>query len=159
VKLRVFPQKPAVFVTVLTIRTATLLQVSLAVGGSNVGVAGHSITLSAAQDIVGGCRLVTVTRKLQDTDWPAPFRAEQVTVVVPAPNSAPDGGTHTTVTDVSGQPGVVIGVKETRASHRPSAAFVLIFEGQKMEGRSLQHCFSTGFVQAAPKMETRRCAW
>src|SRR6185436_16924060 len=77
---------PTPFVVVLTIRTVTLLQLSPADGGSNTGAVGHSISRSLPQEMLGGCRSVTRTVKLHDTDCPAPSVAVQLTVVVPTPN-------------------------------------------------------------------------
>jgi hypothetical protein len=156
----VFPQKPVRFVTVLTIRTVALLQLPAAGGVWKVGTAGHSITLSAAQEIVGACRLVTVTWKWHETDCPAPSVAVQVTVVVPMAKTEPDAGLQTMIAiGTSGHPGEALGVNVTVASHRPAAVFTLRLDGQVIVGGPEQHWRSTGFEQAAPKTDTRRWAW
>src|SRR5207244_6033783 len=77
---KVFPQWPAVLVTVLTMALVTRPQVSLKLGASKVQAAVHSTVLSATQVMVGAVVSTTVTFWLQRALLPQASVASQVRV-------------------------------------------------------------------------------
>jgi hypothetical protein len=81
--------------------------------------------------IAGGSVSVTVTVNEHVAEYPIPFVAEQLTVVVPTGNADPDDGVHVTV-GVGDPPEETVNV--TTAEQLPGSLSLLIFDGHAIEG-------------------------